>query len=545
MNKRIFKYCLLLLLLGGLSGLQTLVAQESYPAESVRLWSDRKLYFASESVLFTGFLTSNQTENIVSEVVYVELITPDGQKINQAKLKLVENSFNGEIYIPEDILSGYYFLRAYTKWMRNGNPQNYAYVRLKLLNYENDELLEVNDSLVDHSEFYENTNANPNPGFSLNKETYSQGEKLRVSMDTLQFATYLNTCLSIIPSVSNSNKKPNSISKNIDYSKINFFPETRGLSLSGVVVAKQNRNPLPYQKVNVHIEGEKDIVAVLSDTAGRFYMALPERYKIKELFVIAGTLESTEIEVLIDNDFCNKNIHLKVPSFSINQKNNDQILQMAQSAQLDNAYRTESTFKQQPIDTIPFYGIPYKTIDFDKFVPLDSLQQYFTDIPSWVRVKESKGKRKILLAGPQPDLLFYEPLILVDWVPVDDAERVLAIAPQRIKKFDVVISPYIHGGIIYGGIVSIITRNNDYGGFDFPSSGMYINFDFYNFPYFNNAQPSTLKPFKNTYAWVPSLKPEQSLEFDAPKIKGEYILLLQSIDETGNQIINYKSFIVD
>ena len=61
---------------------------------------------------------------------------------------------------------------------------------------------------------------------------------------------------------------------------------------------------------------------------------------------------------------------------------------------------------------------------FDDFVELDSMSQYFTDLPSWVKVKRENGRRKLVLAGPEAELTFSDPIVLIDWVPIDDFENV-------------------------------------------------------------------------------------------------------------------------
>jgi len=548
MKKQLFKYRLLLLIIFGLSSSINLLGQTIYPAEYTELWSDRSVYFSGENVLFTGVLKSERPENILSVVVYVELIAPDGQKISQAKLKLKQNNFHGKLAIPIDVLSGYYFIRAYTKWMRNGQPEDYAYVRIKIFNYLSDELREITDSLIDYSSTEKNA-VNNNPWFHLNKEIYKPGEKLEVFDIFKNLDLYIDGCLSIIPAMAKPFEKPNTKKGSGVYSNILYYPETRGLTITGKVVSKFSQAPIPDFKVNLHFEDEKDFITTISDTAGNFYISLPERYGNKEIFVNAGTIDTVEIEVLIDRDFCNKRINLTVPSFSINRQDKKQLLLMAQSTQLSLTYQKIDSIKIETEVKIPFYGSPYKTIDFDSFVPLDSMSQYFTDLPSWVIVKGNKEERELYLSGGRPELQLYAPLILVDWVPIDDAELILALDPARIKKFDVIIHPYYHGGIVYGGILSIETRNSDFGGLTFPTSGMYINFNFYSYPDSSeNSIQKKVYPFMNTYVWIPNLQSkslQKPLEFTAPYTKGEYLLILQAIDGKGKNMQFSQKFTVE
>ncbi len=69
-----------------------------------------------------------------SNVIYVELIRWNGEKIAQAKFKLFENSASGYLTIPKTLLSGNYYIRAYTKWMRNFPVEDYFYKLIKVIN---------------------------------------------------------------------------------------------------------------------------------------------------------------------------------------------------------------------------------------------------------------------------------------------------------------------------------------------------------------------------------------------------------------------------
>lgn len=541
MNAILRPYLIVFLLFSGLFHPVFLCGQDLYPAEKIHLMTDRSLYLSGENILFSGLLTSLDNKESLSEVAYVEIITASGQKINQGKFKVKDNKFEGLLIIPQDVLSGYYYLRAYSKWMRNGPVDDYTYVLLKLVNPTSEELIEVKDSLIDKSLSIQEASMNDS-AFQLNKKQYQPGEEIRIDKKVNDPIQFTKACVSLIPAISKTNVNSIAPSTLNSYDSISYYPETRGLTISGKVMS--NGHLLPYQKVNIHLKDEENFISVLSDSSGHFYMALPDRYGNNELFVISASGNGENNDILIDQDYCTRKIELKVPPFSISNEEKEQILLMAQLFQL------EEIFEQKDSMTIPsywksaFYGRAYKTIDFDAFVELDSLSQYFTDLPSWVNVKKEKGRRKLSVSGTESELSFIAPLILIDWVPVDDVEKLLKVDPRRIKKFDVIIKPYVHGGIVYGGIIALFSRNSDFAGFVFPESAMYINYNFYNLP---GTSKNTNLPFHNTDYWLSDLPNEnvlEALEFNAPAIPGNYILELQMINEKGEKIIFQNHFVV-
>lgn len=523
-----------------------MLGQNSYPAEKIGLLTDRGIYISGESILFSGTLSLNGGDNILSEAIYIEFITPTGHKINQTKVKIVDNTFEGQLIIPEDALSGYYYMRAYTKWMRNGPVYDYAYVLIKLINANNSDLLEINDSLIDPNYFYEN-DLKIDKDNLLNKSSFQAAEIAFLNSEKIKDHSYNIASISVYPYVAEPvYLYPNKVVLS-SYDSISYYPETRGLTISGKVI--DDEGPIPFHKVNLHLKDEKDFISVLSDSLGHFYISLPERYSINELFVIAATESNEKISVLIDQDFCTRPVGLKVPPFSINDDYRIQLLKMAQTSQLNELFNEKDSVAIIPISHFPFYGSAFKSIVFDSYIELDSLSQYFTDLPSWVNVKKVKGKRKLFISGPEAELSFIQPLVLIDFVPIDDIESILKIDPRRIERFEVVIKPYIHGGIIYGGIIALYSRNADFGGFTFPESAMYINYDFYA-PLKEDLILSneTEIEFNNTFIWIPDIVNEPSLndmELVLPSIKGDYIFQFQTLNALGEKSISQCLFHIE
>lgn len=519
----------------------SLVGQAPFTPEKTELLCDRSVYICGESILFTGILSPLNDSIFLSEVVYTELISPDGQRLSKSKFNVENGAFNGQLAIPYDAISGYYYLRSYTKWMRNGSPENYAYVLLKLINPFNDEIMELADSLIDTS----STSFEEISTIYAFENTPSQiktGDVFTLQLDGLKPNFYKSTSLSIVPQKSAHFVLHYPSQKVSDYEEIKYIPETRGLTISGKVIDKNTKQELPYFKVNIHIKNDENFICVLSDSSGKFHIALPEKYGVQELFIIAGTEENKEIEVLIDKDYCTKPIRLKIPRFELSKKEKTQFLQMAQTVQLHDIYQKKDSITEFLQIQKAFYGKPFRSIDFDYYIDLDSLSQYFTDIPSWVNIKKHKGKRELYLSGPEVELHYTKPLILIDWVPVDIDENVLKMDHRRIKKFDVIVKPYIHGSIIYGGVINIFTRKNDFGGFQFPESAMYINYDFYSndLDMNDDAKKSILS---NTSSWKKDVSTdslEQGIELNAPSVRGLYEILLQTIDEDGIKTIYKK-----
>lgn len=135
--KRLFFNICFALLLGG-SSLCTIVAQtpvqklSTYvksiaafnylcPQEKVYVHTDNNGYFMGETIWFNVYLvtSSQHLANSPSKVVYVELLSPEGELVDTRKVEMVNGRGHGDFLLDKLLGSGYYEIRAYTRSMLN------------------------------------------------------------------------------------------------------------------------------------------------------------------------------------------------------------------------------------------------------------------------------------------------------------------------------------------------------------------------------------------------------------------------------------------
>jgi len=69
------------------------------------------------------------------------LITYEGKSFVKKKLLIKDGRVKGIIKIPEELISGYYYLKVYTRWKRNYSPQTFLYIPVKIINYKSNEFV--------------------------------------------------------------------------------------------------------------------------------------------------------------------------------------------------------------------------------------------------------------------------------------------------------------------------------------------------------------------------------------------------------------------
>ena len=90
--------------------------------ERVYLHFDNTAYYLGETIWFKAYTTfgTNDKPSTLSKVLYVELVAPEGYVVETKKYKLNDNgTCYGEFELKPLFLSGYYEVRAYTRYMLN------------------------------------------------------------------------------------------------------------------------------------------------------------------------------------------------------------------------------------------------------------------------------------------------------------------------------------------------------------------------------------------------------------------------------------------
>ena len=115
-----FMSCLALHAQTGLTVYERLRKQrEAYPLERVYVHTDAEDYLQGDRIWLKAYLMDEVDHTPVDSTLYVyaELFDKNGKMARQVKLLRREGAFYGYLDIPEDLLSGAAYLRAYTRYM--------------------------------------------------------------------------------------------------------------------------------------------------------------------------------------------------------------------------------------------------------------------------------------------------------------------------------------------------------------------------------------------------------------------------------------------
>jgi len=583
MNRRIFSYPLMLIaFLLGPAG-QSLMAQSPFdPAHSseaekieerVQVFTDRDLYAVNESIHFVAEHRVNgvMQGSFWSSVVYVELVAPNGHPVAQGKFMLLGGRAQGTLQIPESALTGDYYLKCYSRWMRNHGPASFSFIPMKIINpFRSEVAAQAGDSnpsgMLPRVPYREG-----GLDCSTASTVYEAGEEVNVIMagSLPDYLDQLRCCLTVVPDgaidLSGGQYILSEGEVEQEAFQVSYLPDLgSGVSVSGTVVDAE-QEPVIFATLHFSLLGESpDYFATISDEHGRFIFTTPAGKGQQELFVTPQRVNGIAPEVRIDQEYDARMLPLPWEKFQLSESAKDLARRTALNMQLSKAFVSNI-----PVDTlmgqeasrdknIPFYGTRVKRLLIDDYVRLPNLEEVFINLVPDVQFYKNKGENRIRIMSDNASIAIYDPLIMIDHISVFDHEAVLGLLPERIERIDLINEVYLKGNVAFGGVLAIYSKNGDMAGIDLPE-GSYF-FDYQSFYPQESSMAGTgqealqqssgrIPDTRNTIYWTGNLQVQkgESLEipFKAPDTPGEYVILVRGVDPNGQVLSATARFRVE
>ena len=98
-----------------------------YSQQKVYLHTDKDSYMAGEHIWYTSYVVDaiNHEPDGSANNLHVELLNSQGDFISISLIPVQDGYSYGDVFLPDSIPEGNYFLRAYTDWMRNFDEDFY------------------------------------------------------------------------------------------------------------------------------------------------------------------------------------------------------------------------------------------------------------------------------------------------------------------------------------------------------------------------------------------------------------------------------------
>lgn len=548
---------------------ESIQGNRNVPNEKLLIFTDRMIYAVGENILFRIFNISPHDMKVQgwSTVAYLELIDVDHVSLARGKYVFGKNGAEGTLEIPVSVPTGNYYLRAYTKWMRNFSPSAYAWRVITVVNPFKDEI-RGSAATVDFGAMPKKDTGRIDHAIqcSATKKHYGKREKvtLEVTVPHNMPESPDGYCLSVArtPAVDSDlirmNGKEHENTE--DTAAIRFIPELKGMSVSGRIVTKEGNLPSPDAHVHLSVMGEHpDYLGVATDAYGRFILPLPERSGQLELFLGVETSGDEPVDILIDNDFSPEHFipSLKVP-LTFWEENKQIAREIMVNMQIGKVFGETKvppvTMSEEPGQYPCFYGKPPIIIHIDDYVQLPTLEEFIIELIPQINIVRRKGETSLTLIGTHSDLAFYKPLVLMDMVPVFDLDALLHASYEDIARIEVVNATYVRGDFYFGGIISIFSRKGNLAGLDFKKNAYFIDMMSYKdplnnkFPDYSGESIHNLPDFRNTLFWKANIQIPPGkrvyLDFFTSDNTGEYTFIFKGVAPDGTILTGEGNFTV-
>lgn len=520
------------------------------PNEKLHLFTDRNLYAVGEEILFRVYNGSEPGMKQAgwSRVLYLELMDDAGRSLARGKYLFGRNGSSGSLNIPVTVQTGNYFIRAYTKWMRNFPASEYARSRITIINPASN-ILQGQAGEADLQ-----GGSLPQPVLLVSPEdsVYETRSAVRVRISIPDQPEFRSDgyCVSVVRKglVRAGGVGGQNPASSLNPEQVSYLPETEGLTVSGQVLKNNGDEPAVQVPVHFSLFGmQTDYAGFSTEKNGKFYIPLPEVYGLQNLFVATDPRGNGNAKILIDNDYSTEHSGFTAGLFNLSQEEKILAREVVFAAQLTKAYAggvSADTADVPEKYVAPFYGSPAIRIIIDDYVPLPTLEEFIVELIREINIRKRGGKVSLGMTGIHSDLSVYPPLVLYDMVPVFDLEGFLKLSYENIERIEVVNATYRRGDLTFGGILSVFSRERDLSGMKLTAGSYFYDFEGYRDPapiefpdYFSGGGDPHIPDFRNTLYWDPrvDLNPGESasFEFYTSDQPGEYSIHLWGISPTG------------
>ncbi|HET7819398.1 MAG TPA: MG2 domain-containing protein, partial [Bacteroidia bacterium] len=214
--------------------------------ENVIFSTDRTLYIAGETILFkANSILSEKATSPISNVLYIELYDKNFKVISKSKAQIKNGICVSSMEIPSDIITGNYYIRAYTQYMRNFKKELFYTNQLTIINPDLPSKDVIQTIKIDSSIIIDNKKIE----LKTDKENYSPRSLVTLNLKGEKNA---NVCISVVKkgSYQETNQKVNVYFKagtntsDTSTKQLEWLPETRAVSISGKVRNLKDNSPM-------------------------------------------------------------------------------------------------------------------------------------------------------------------------------------------------------------------------------------------------------------------------------------------------------------
>lgn len=540
--------------------------------EKVYLHTDRDYYYPKENIWFKAYMGYSMPalRDTLSKVLYVDLIGADKKVMKTKSYKIGQGVTWGDFKLPDSLVAGQYYLRAYTNWMRNYGENTFFTKAIPVLSFDQNLDPDQQPKLAG------DVSSQVKVAIQPSKTSFGKREEVTLNFAiqeltgqpiTGNLSVSVTDAFSTLPVTGQGNilskdvLNTNEIEKATKYfEKIEHFME-RGLSFKGRV--KDDRGNPTAANLSV-VQGKlENLISMETDEKGEFVLtgldfidstsfSFKPTNKKGKVFPTVEIIPKEIPFVKIDT----KPLDLKFRKEDALQRIQNTYTPEDNVVLLDNveitAQRINDEVKKGPARV---YGEPDYSVRADQMRSTTAGSNLLVGLQGKVpglqviETTDANGVRSVSVrvrGGSSSLAGNTEPLILVDGVPFPDPNSLIGISPQSIDRIEVVTRAVPQfGSRGTNGLIAIFLKTGNYAGNEAGSqkdvvvhriAGYNKPRKFFSPDYSGNGGDSN-PDFRTTVCWEPNVlvgnDGKASVSFHTADIETEYKIIVEGLTSKG------------
>ena len=329
---------------------------------------------------------------------------------------------------------------------------------------------------------------------------------------------------------------------------ITFVPELRGHIIRGKVSSPEG-NPesgivtyLSAPGTNIQVYGS------ISNNKGDVQYEMKDFSGSRRIAVQTNLSRDSTSKITIVSPFSDQYAAVGITPFSLSPKFAETLAARSFRMQVQDIYYQDkgTQTRSVAVDTTAFYGkadATYYLDDYTRFPVMEEIMREY--VPGVLVRKRRDGFHFINLDIVNKGVFNEDPFIMLDGLPLFDADEIMSYDPLKVKKLEVFTRRYYMGVLSLPGIVSYTTYAGDLSGFNIDPhclvldyEGLQLQREYYTPKYESAKQRDSRMPDqRDRLFWAPLVvtnsNGKQHLEFFTSDINGEYEVLVEGMGANG------------
>jgi hypothetical protein len=519
---------------------------------------DKSFYATSETIWYKIYFLHQDTNEIKSNIIYLDLISPTGEILIHQKLLRTQFYAHGEISIPPEWEEGYYTLRYYTQWNLNFGSEAVFLQRIPIYNPWSENSISSSSTLSTVQTSTQPDEQDLNINIQTHQPVFGKNDSVQVTLtvtDATQQPVKANLSLAVLdtdlvtldedtvvklPSFTSSSTVPGSL---------NFTPE-KTLKLPVTLTSPTSSEPVNSQFISVYRVEDQAFINT-SVEQGELSVPLPNFYGSRTFQIhnhnpFQASSPNVIVHSLLDT-LSSPNVPDSSPPRTPEVERYLRLSKLRNK--LHEIFGSNSPVYSNNSKPEATAFVPNKAYSIDKFQLMKTVEEFIGNVLIKASISSDNGQKSVRLFDPiEQRFLEDSPWYMINGYLTTQEEKVLAMPLTQIEKIEIYLQPETVAQqfpflMARGGVIAIYTKDKKpptefiterntftWQGFHSPQP--------FNRPEFRPDQNDKLPDFRPLVYWEPIIKTDELgkavVTFPTSKAIGQFTIQVEGASTKGD-----------